>query len=114
MTKKKPTDQIKYPRINENDRHLIEHMWNDEKYSQSDIARKLNRSQSAISRELKQGNIFDFSNLSKRQLYNLEIHSRIKYSALRGQFIATQRSVRRGNGSKLLKHMYQILKSRHQ
>ena len=102
MTKKLPRDQIKYPRINENDRHLIEHMWNDEKYSQSDIARKLNRSQSAISRELKQGNIFDFSNLSKRQLYNLEIHSRIKYSALRGQFIATQRSVRRGNGSKLL------------
>lgn len=102
MTKKLPRDQIKYPRINENDRHLIEHMWNDEKLTQSEIARKLNRSQSAISRELKQGNIFDFSNLSKRQLYNLEIHSRIKYSALRGQFIATQRSVRRGNGSKLL------------
>ncbi|WP_273946196.1 helix-turn-helix domain-containing protein, partial [Leuconostoc mesenteroides] len=102
MTKKLPPDQVKYPRIHENDRHLIEHMWNDEKLTQSEIARKLNRSQSAISRELKQGNIFDFSNLSKRQLYNLEIHSRIKYSALRGQFIATQRSVRRGNGSKLL------------
>ncbi|MFT8600681.1 MAG: helix-turn-helix domain-containing protein, partial [Leuconostoc pseudomesenteroides] len=71
MTKKKPTDQIKYPRIHENDRHLIEHMWNDEKLTQSEIARKLNRSQSAISRELKQGNIFDFSNLSKRQIVKL-------------------------------------------
>ncbi|WP_224131878.1 helix-turn-helix domain-containing protein [Leuconostoc gasicomitatum] len=37
------------------------------------MARKLNRSQSAISRELKRGNIFDFSNLSKRQLFNLAI-----------------------------------------
>ena len=58
MTKKLPPDQVKYPRIHENDRHLIEHMWNDEKLTQSEIARKLNRSQSAISRELKQGNIF--------------------------------------------------------
>ena len=72
MTKKLPPDQVKYPRIHENDRHLIEHMWNDEKLTQSEIARKLNRSQSAISRELKQGNIFDFSNLSKRQLYKAD------------------------------------------
>ncbi|WP_420537140.1 winged helix-turn-helix transcriptional regulator, partial [Leuconostoc mesenteroides] len=49
MTKKLPPDQVKYPRIHENDRHLIEHMWNDEKLTQSEIARKLNRSQSAIS-----------------------------------------------------------------
>lgn len=26
MTKKLPQDQVKYPRIHENDRHLIEHM----------------------------------------------------------------------------------------
>lgn len=48
MTNKLPPDQVKYPRIHENDRHLIEHMWNDEKLTQSEIARKLNRSHLVI------------------------------------------------------------------
>jgi len=41
------------------ERVLIEHLWNDEQYSTAEIARRLNRNQSSIWRELQRGSVTD-------------------------------------------------------
>ncbi len=73
------------PRLNENQRHMIEYLWNIEKMTQADIARRLGYTPSSILRELHRGNTLDFSHLDRRTLLNMDIHARIKYSAQRGQ-----------------------------
>ncbi|MCK8605773.1 IS30 family transposase [Leuconostoc citreum] len=88
-------------RMTENDRYMIEYLWNTEKMSQSDIARKLGRSQSSIARELNKGNTLDFDNLDRRTLLNMDIHARIKYSAQRAQFMTLQSQPTVGQGLKL-------------
>lgn len=43
--------------------------------------------------ELDRGNVLDFSNLDRHTLLRMNIHARIKYSAQRGQYIATKNAV---------------------
>ena len=49
---------MEYTHLNLSERNLIQHFFNDEKLSISEIAKKINRSKSTISRELKR-NTFD-------------------------------------------------------
>ncbi len=44
------------------------------------------------------GNVLDFSNLDRHTLLRMNIHARIKYSAQRGQYIATKKRFRMGQG----------------
>ncbi|MBQ3621928.1 helix-turn-helix domain-containing protein, partial [bacterium] len=44
---------MKYTHLSISERNLIQHFFNDEKLSISEIAKKINRSKSTISRELK-------------------------------------------------------------
>lgn len=100
MSEEKPK-QKGVPRMSENERYMIEYLWNTEKMSQSDIARRLGRSQSSIARELNRGNTLDFDYLDRRTLLNMDIHARVKYSAQRGQFMALQSKIKKGTGLKL-------------
>lgn len=75
-------------RISENERYMIEHLWNNEHWSQVEIGRKLGFSQGTIGRELQRGNVLDFTYLDRRTLLNMNIYARIKYSAMRGQYVA--------------------------
>lgn len=89
-------------RLNENQRYLIEYLWNTEKMSESDIARRLGYAQSSIARELSRGNTLDFSQLDRRTLLNMDIHARIKYSAQRGEYVALKKRSNQGTGGLLL------------
>nr|WP_280524494.1 IS30 family transposase [Weissella viridescens] len=62
------------------DRVMLEHYWNEERLSMSEIAIKMNRNQSTISRELNRGNESDISDVPKHVL-NKYVHDFIKYSA---------------------------------
>uniref|UniRef100_UPI0035D4B7DC hypothetical protein n=1 Tax=Leuconostoc suionicum TaxID=1511761 RepID=UPI0035D4B7DC len=44
------------------------------------------------------GNVLDFLNLDRHTLLRMNIHARIKYSAQRGQYIATKKRFRMGQG----------------
>ncbi|CUW05963.1 helix-turn-helix domain-containing protein [Leuconostoc gasicomitatum] len=57
-------------RLNENQRYLIKHLWNDEQLSQTDIGRQLGYDPSVISRELDRGNVLDFSSLDRQWTSN--------------------------------------------
>lgn len=41
MTEEQPKERKRQPRLNENQRYLIEHLWNNEQLSQTDIGRQL-------------------------------------------------------------------------
>ena len=97
------------PRLNENQRYMIEHLWNNEHLSQSDIGRHLGYAQSVIARELQRGNVLDFTDLDRRTLLNMEIHARIKYSAARGQYIAIKKRYRVGQGLLLTDEMKELI-----
>ncbi|RRG17340.1 IS30 family transposase [Weissella viridescens] len=67
------------------DRVLLEHYWNDEHLSMSEIAIQMDRNQSTISRELYRGNESDVSDVPKHVL-NQYVHDFIKYSAKLAQY----------------------------
>ena len=99
------------PRLNENQRHMIEYLWNIEKMTQADIARRLGYTPSSILRELHRGNTLDFSHLDRRTLLNMDIHARIKYSAQRGQYIALKKRSKMGTGLKLTPELKEIIET---
>lgn len=78
---------------------LIEYLWNDRKMSQVAIAEEIGMTQSTVSHELQKGNVLNWDHLSRQAVMSLSSHARIKYSSARGQYIATQRSIRHGEGS---------------
>lgn len=57
------------PRLNENQRHMIEYLWNIEKMTQADIASRLGYTPSSILRELHRGNTLDM--LQYQQFLNI-------------------------------------------
>ena len=95
--------------ISESERMLIEYLWNNEHYSQSEIGRRLGYRQSSIARELERGNVYDFSHLDRRTLLSMDIHARIKYSAMRGQYIATKNKSRIGQGTLLTPELKELI-----
>lgn len=101
MSDETPKKRKRQPHINENQRHMIEYLWNIEKMTQADIARRLGYTPSSILRELHRGNTLDFSHLDRRTLLNMDIHARIKYSAQRGQYLALKKRSKMGTGSRL-------------
>ena len=109
MTAEQPKKRKRQPRLNENQRYLIEHLWNNEQLSQTDIGRQLGYDPSVISRELDRGNVLDFSNLDRRTLLRMDIHARIKYSAQRGQYIATKKRFRMGQGLLLTPELKELI-----
>jgi IS30 family transposase len=96
-------------RLNESQRYMIEHLWNEEHWTQTEIGRKLGYTQSSISRELDRGNVLDLSYLDRQSLLNLDNHDRIKYSAMRGQYLAIQKRYRLGVGLKLTPEMRALI-----
>ncbi|CDX66479.1 Putative uncharacterized protein [Leuconostoc citreum] len=64
---------------------------------------------SSILRELHRGNTLDFSHLDRRTLLNMDIHARIKYSAQRGQYIATKKRFRMGQGLLLTPELKELI-----
>ncbi|MGR8808796.1 IS30 family transposase [Leuconostoc citreum] len=110
MTADKPNKpRQRQARLNENQRYLIEDLWNNQHMTQSDIGRRLGYSASVISRELQRGNTLDFSNLDRRTLLNMDIHARIKYSAQRGEYIAIKKRFRIGQGLLLTPQLRELL-----
>lgn len=99
MTEKLPEGRLRRPKLNEKQRFLIEYLWNEQKMSQVAIAEEIGCTQSSISHELRRGNVLNWDHLSRQAMMKLSSHARIKYSAVRGQYIATQRSIRHGEGS---------------
>ncbi|MCM0582727.1 IS30 family transposase [Weissella diestrammenae] len=97
------------PKLNQSERLLIEHMWNVDQFSQSEIARRMNRDQGIISRELQKGNTVDFGQFSRKELLNLPIHARIKYSAFRAEYISKKRSFRYGQNTKLTPELQELI-----
>lgn len=79
--------------------YLIEYLSNDRKMSQVAIAEEIGMTQSTVSHELQKGNVLNRDHLSRQAVMSLSSHARIKYSSARGQYIATQRSIRHGEGS---------------
>lgn len=106
---KVPSPRQRRPKLNESERTMIEYLWNVERLSQSEIGRQLHRSQSIIARELQSGNTVDYSHLSRRELLNMPIHARIKYSAARGQYNSVQKAFRFGQGSKLTPELKKLI-----
>lgn len=109
MSAEQPKKRKRQPRLNENQRYLIEHLWNNEQLSQTDIGRQLGYDPSVISRELDRGNVLDFSNLDRHTLLRMSIHARIKYSAQRGQYIATKKRFRVGQGLLLTPELKELI-----
>lgn len=109
MVDKMDKKRLSRTHISESERMLIEHLWNNEHYSQSEIGRRLGYRQSSIARELERGNIYDFSHLDRRTLLNMDIHARIKYSAMRGQYIATKNKSRIGQGTLLTPKLKELI-----
>ena len=109
MSDETPKKRKRQPHINENQRHMIEYLWNIEKMTQADIARRLGYTPSSILRELHRGNTLDFSHLDRRTLLNMDIHARIKYSAQRGQYIATKKCFRMGQGLLLTPELKELI-----
>lgn len=109
MSDETPKKRKRQPHINENQRHMIEYLWNIEKMTQADIARRLGYTPSSILRELHRGNTLDFSHLDRRTLLNMDIHARIKYSAQRGQYIATKKRFRMGQGLLLTPELKELI-----
>ncbi|MCK8605660.1 IS30 family transposase [Leuconostoc citreum] len=106
---KAPKPRQRQERLNENQRYLIEDLWNNQRMTQSDIGRRLGYSASVISRELKRGNLLDFSHIERRELLSLSPHARIKYSAQRGQFLAVKKRFRMGQGLLLTPEMKALI-----
>ncbi|GAK32088.1 IS30 family transposas [Weissella oryzae SG25] len=106
---KERKSHVRRPHVSESERVMLEYLWNVEQLSQSEISKRLNRAQSVISRELYSGNVLDFSHLSRPELLRLPIHARIKYSATRGQFNATKKSFRFGQGNKLTPELKKLI-----
>ncbi len=98
-------------RITENERYMIEHLWNDEHWSQVEIGRKLGYSQGSIGRELQRGNVLDFSHLDRRTLLNMNIYARIKYSAMRGQYVAIKNRAKFGTGTLLTPELKELIEA---
>lgn len=99
MTEKLPKGRLRRPKLTEKQRYLIEYLWNDRKMSQVAIAEEIGMTQSTVSHELQKGNVLNWDHLSRQAVMSLSSHARIKYSSARGQYIATQRSIRHGEGS---------------
>ena len=111
MSDETPKRRKRQPHINENQRHMIEYLWNIEKMTQADIARRLGYTPSSILRELHRGNTLDFSHLDRRTLLNMDIHARIKYSAQRGQYLALKKRSKMGTGSRLTPELKEIIET---
>ncbi|CAK1230232.1 IS30 family (Tra8) [Fructobacillus cardui] len=99
MTEKLPKGRLRRPKLTEKQRYLIEYLWNDCKMSQVAIAEEIGMTQSTVSHELQKGNVLNWDHLPRQAVMSLSSHARIKYSSARGQYIATQRSIRHGEGS---------------
>lgn len=99
------------PHITENERYMIEHLWNNEHWSQVDIGRKLGYSQGTIARELQRGNVLDFTHLDRRTLLNMNIYARIKYSAMRGQYIAIKNRSKNGSQTLLTPQLKELIEA---
>jgi len=97
--------------ITENERYMIEHLWNEEHWSQVEIGRKLGYSQGSIGRELERGNVLDYSHLDRRTLLNMNIYARIKYSAMRGQYVAIKNKTRVGTGLLLTPELKELIET---
>ncbi|MGY3701228.1 IS30 family transposase [Leuconostoc gelidum] len=98
-------------RITENERYMIEHLWNEEHWSQVEIGKKLGYSQGSIGRELERGNVLDYSNMDRRTLLNMNIYARIKYSAMRGQYVAIKNRSKIGTASLLTPDLKELIES---
>lgn len=98
-------------RITENERHMIEHLWNNEHWTQIDIGKQLGFSQGTIARELQRGNVLDFSHLDRRTLLNMDIYARIKYSAMRGQYIAIKNRSQVGSQTLLTPQLKELIEA---
>lgn len=81
MTKKKS----KRTYLSYNERLLIEKWWNEERVTQSEIARRLGRNQGAISRELRRGSKYDLTNVNSITI-RTNPYFWLAYEANRGQF----------------------------
>lgn len=90
---------------------MIEHLWNNEHWSQVEIGRKLGFSQGAIARELQRGNVLDFTHLDKRTLLNMNIYARIKYSAMRGQYVAIKNKTQVGSQTLLTPQLKELIEA---
>ncbi|MGR8861893.1 IS30 family transposase [Leuconostoc citreum] len=98
-------------RITENERYMIEHLWNELHWTQSEIAEKLGYSQSSISLELQRGNVLDFSHLERRILMGMDSYARIKYSALRGQYVAMKNRAKFGTSTFLTPELKELIET---
>nr|WP_261657439.1 helix-turn-helix domain-containing protein [Leuconostoc holzapfelii] len=90
---------------------MIEHLWNNEHWSQVEIGRKLGFSQGTIARELQRGNVLDFTHLDKRTLLNMNIYARIKYSAMRGQYVAIKNKTQVGSQTLLTPQLKELIEA---
>ncbi|MBM7617403.1 IS30 family transposase [Weissella uvarum] len=87
------------------DRVLLEHYWNVEQKSMTEIADLMGRSQSSISRELYKGSETDLSTIPKRVL-NKNLHGLLKYSARQAQYYKQKANGNR-RGSRNLTYAWQ-------